>query len=161
MLTRFSSRWFGPFAVVFVLLLANAAHAESESNPALPFLSPIFADHMVLQREKPNRFWGWTEPGQTVIVEIEGKSAQAKAAADGKWEAVIAVPPAGGPYIVKISGPKNVTLNAVLVGAVWVCGGQWNMGIPLSSSIGGDAAARSANQSDFRFCAVATRNAYA
>jgi len=157
---RFLRSWF-VLAVVLFIHLVIPARAEPGSNPALPFLSPIFADHMVLQRDKPNRFWGWAESGQTVAVAIEGKSASTTAGADGKWIVTISVPPAGGPYTVRISGPQNVTLHDVLVGDVWLCGGQSNMTIPLSNSTGGEEAARLANQDALRFCTVAGRNAYA
>jgi sialate O-acetylesterase len=115
---------------------------------------------MVLQRDKPNRFWGWTEPGQKVVIEIEGKSASATASSDGKWNLTLDVPPAGGPDLVKISGPKNVTLHDILVGDVWLCGGQSNMGVSLNYSAGGEEAVRSANRAELRLCTVAARNAY-
>lgn len=145
---------------LFPGLIAVTAQAQSDASPTLPFLSPIFADHMVLQRDKPNRFWGWTEPGRTVTVEIEGKSASTAADKTGKWDLSTAVPSAGGPYVVTISGPQSITLHDVLVGDVWLCGGQSNMGIPLGSSTGGEEAVRSANQAKIRLCTVASRNAY-
>jgi sialate O-acetylesterase len=37
---------------------------------ALPFVSPIFGDNMVLQRGKLNTIWGWSEPGDNVRVQI-------------------------------------------------------------------------------------------
>jgi sialate O-acetylesterase len=66
---------------------------------ALPFVSPVFGEHMVLQRDKPNRIWGWTKPGTEVRIEIAGKTAKAVAAADGRWQAEFTPPPAGGPYV--------------------------------------------------------------
>lgn len=102
------------------LLLANAQ--------SLPFLSPVFGDHMVLQRDKPNTFWGWTTPGATVTVRINGKQAKAVAdKKDGKWTAKVTPPPAGGPYTVSIDGPEKATLEDILVGDVWICSGQSNM----------------------------------
>ncbi len=151
-------------AVVACLLfhpgLAPAQAQSPAPASALPFLSPVFGDHMVLQRDKPNRFWGWTQPGQTVTVEIAGKSANGTADETGKWQLSLEVPPAGGPYTVMVSGPQSIALHDVLVGDVWLCGGQSNMTIPLRSSNGGETAARSANRSDLRFCTVASRNAY-
>lgn len=160
MSTRFFPHWFCLITLLPAHLLVVSAQAEPGPGPALPFLSPIFSDHMVLQREKPNRFWGWTEPGRKVTVEIEGKSAQSTAAADGKWNVVLDVPPAGGPYAVKISGPQSVILNDVLVGDVWLCGGQSNMETSLSESMGGKEAVQAANRADVRFCRVAVRNPY-
>lgn len=82
---------------------------------------------MVLQRDRPNTFWGWTSPGQKVTVTISGHSSSSVAAGDGKWMAKISPPPVGGPYTVKIDGPSHVELDDVLVGDVWICSGQSNM----------------------------------
>ena len=70
-----------------------------QAQPAgpLPFVSPIFGDNMVLQRGKPNPIWGWSQPGDTVRVEIGEHSATATAGADGKWTAKIDPPARGRP----------------------------------------------------------------
>ena len=120
--SRLSQHWFGLLIALAAGLIELRADAQSAPPPPLPFLSPIFADHMVLQRDKPNHFWGWTEPGRTVKTTIEGNFASTTAGPDGKWSITLTVPPAGGPYTVKISGPQEVTLNDVLVGDVWLCG---------------------------------------
>src|SRR5690349_15836078 len=100
--------------------------------PALPLLSPVFGDHMVLQRDKPNAFWGWTTPGAKVRVSVAGKRAEGVAGPDGKWMARLTPPKAGGPYQVVVEGPTKVELNDVLVGDVWLCTGQSNMEMGLS-----------------------------
>lgn len=102
----------------------------------LPFLSPVFGDNMVLQRDQVNVFWGWTEPGKKVDISFGGSFASAIAGADGKWTVKIKPPKAGGPYEVKIIGPTQKTLKNVLVGDVWICSGQSNMemGITLANN---------------------------
>ena len=61
--------------IAWVLLPALSAGAVgSAPAPALPFVSPIFGDNMVLQRGKPNTFWGWATPGETIRVEIDGRA---------------------------------------------------------------------------------------
>ena len=47
-------------------------------------------------------------------------------------------PPAGGPYTIKITGHETVEMHNVLVGDVWLCGGQSNMGLPLQFARNGD-----------------------
>src|SRR4051812_35192824 len=74
--------------------------------PPLPFLSPNFGSHMVLQRDKPNTFWGWTTPGETVTVSVGGRNAKGKAGPDGRWLARLTPPQAGGPYKVSIEGSE-------------------------------------------------------
>ena len=93
-----------------VLVLLFCARLVAADVAALPFVSPVFAEHMVLQRGKPNRIWGWTAPGAEVRIEIAGQSAKATAAADGRWQAEFTPPPAGGPYTLKIDGPQHVEL---------------------------------------------------
>jgi sialate O-acetylesterase len=135
--------------------------AATQTSDSRPFLSPIFAEHMVLQRDKPNRFWGWTEPGKKVSMEIGGHSASAIADSDGKWLIESKVPAAGGPYELTFSGPQTIRLKDVLVGDVWLCSGQSNMGISLDYSTGGPEAAKAATQTNLRFCTVSSNVAYA
>jgi sialate O-acetylesterase len=92
-----------------------------------PFLSPVFADHMMLQRDKPNTFWGWTKPASVVTVSIGDQQAKCTADADGKWIVRLTPPKVGGPYAVTIDGPTHLELSDVLVGDVWLCTGQSNM----------------------------------
>ena len=68
--------------------LKTAAHcfAVAASNaPALPLLSPIFGDHMVLQRGKTNTIWGWAQPGQLVEISIAGHATSGTASPAGRW----------------------------------------------------------------------------
>ncbi len=92
-----------------------------------PFLSPVFTDHMVLQRDRNDAVWGWAEPGEKVTVTIAGQSASAVAGADGRWQALLPPLPAGGPHVMTVAGPETVTLQDILVGDVWICSGQSNM----------------------------------
>jgi sialate O-acetylesterase len=82
---------------------------------------------MVLQRDKPIHFWGWASPGEPVTVMLNGRSVTAKTGKEGKWSCDLPAIPAGGPYEVIISGSNKISLNNVLIGDVWVCGGQSNM----------------------------------
>lgn len=148
--------------VLLVLLQVSVAIAEPLSAvEALPLLSPIFGDAMVLQRGKANSFWGWAERGQPVRVTMNGKSAEAVADTDGKWQLQLEVPAAGGPYSVTVEGREKVVLQNVLVGDVWLCGGQSNMLFALRDAEGGEAEVKSANYPEIRFYRVASRVAYA
>jgi len=132
-----------------------AALAQNSSQTPLPFVSPIFGDSMVLQRGKPNTIWGWSQPGDTVRVEIGENSATGTAAADGRWQARIQPPPPGGPYTVKITGRQTVELKDVLVGDVWVCSGQSNMAMALRQCDEGEEEAKHAYRFEhLRLCTV-------
>ena len=58
----------------------------------LPFVSPMFGDNMVLQRGKPIRFWGWAKAGESIQVELAGRTAAAAAGAAGHWQVEITAP---------------------------------------------------------------------
>jgi sialate O-acetylesterase len=148
-------------ASVLALAGGSGFAQPPQSAPPLPFVSPIFGDNMVLQREKPNAIWGWSQPGDSVRVEIGEHSATATAAADGKWQARIEPPPAGGPYTIKIAGrQQTVELREVLVGDVWICAGQSNMQFGLRQARNGAEEIKNANYPDIRYYVVGERASY-
>ncbi len=147
-------------AAALAATLAYSADERAAKTPQLPFLSPIFGDNMVLQRGKPNRFWGWAKPGEGVRLEIDGKAASGIAASDGKWSVTIEVPPAGGPYAVKIHGARDADLHNVMVGDVWLCGGQSNMYLGVGATDNGAEEIKAADHPDLRLYMVAQRKAY-
>lgn len=156
--------FFAPIKVpVFLFLLVSTALAQTSPSPAskpLPFVSPIFGDNMVLQRGKENAIWGWSDPGDEVQVAVADKTASAVAGPDRRWRVKIQPPTAGGPYTVRITGHQSVELHDVLVGDVWLCGGQSNMGVPLRWARNGEEEVKGANIPDIRFFDVAPHSAY-
>ncbi len=91
-------------------------------------LSPLFGNHMVLQREQPIAVWGSADAGSSVSVSIGEASAEVVTDKNGNWIATLPAMNAGGPVEVRIaSGDETVTLKNVLLGDVWVCSGQSNM----------------------------------
>lgn len=147
-------------AVQFSFLPAFAQNGSSAQLAALPFLSPIFADNMVLQRDKLNTIWGWSDPGDTIRVQVGNNTESAVAQPNHRWEAKIQPPPVGGPYIVKISGRQVVELHNVLVGDVWLCSGQSNMEFQLRGARNGEEEVKTANHPELRYFTVGTQSAY-
>lgn len=95
-------------------------------------LPSVFSDHMVLQQGKPIRLWGWAQHSQTVEVTLGTDQAQAKADASGKWEVTFPARTAGeGPLTLKVTQGNTITLEDILIGEVWLCSGQSNMGMNL------------------------------
>ncbi len=96
-------------------------------------LASIFTDNMVLQQKAQVPIWGWAAPGKNIKVSTSwnGKNYSGKADNTGKWLIKVATPQAGGPYDVSISDGKAVKLKNVLIGEVWICGGQSNMEMPM------------------------------
>jgi len=94
-------------------------------------LDAVYSDHMVLQRDRPLVFEGDAPDGTTVTVRLGDSSAAAKASG-GRWKVELPARGAGGPFAVEVSDDTNKrTLSDVLVGDVWICGGQSNMHILL------------------------------
>jgi len=89
-------------------------------------LHGLLTDNMVLQRDIRAPVWGWAEPGEVVTVEFHGQTVRTTAE-DGRWKVFLKPTKAGGPYEMTISGNNEIVLHNVLVGDVWVCGGQSNM----------------------------------
>ncbi|MGE5488702.1 MAG: sialate O-acetylesterase [bacterium] len=148
-------------AIAAALLPAGCAQQQqAERGKSRPFVSTIFGDNMVLQRGKANTFWGWSEPGDRVTVEVAGKSASAVAGQDGRWEVKLEPPAVGGPYTVKISGRETVQFTNVLVGDVWLCSGQSNMQFPLAGALNGAEEVKAANHPEIRFFNVAEHVSY-
>ena len=113
------------FAAALLALTPFLAHALDEGEK--PFLHSLFSENTVLQRDMPVPVWGWTKPGETVTVSLEGKTASATAGADGKWLAKIGPFSAGGPFTMTVAGSQTVKVENVLIGDVWICSGQSNM----------------------------------
>lgn len=149
--------------LVFGTLVAFATLAPTafaEDKAPLPFVSPLFGDNMVLQRGKPAAVWGWTKPGDTVEVTLGGKSTHAVAQPDGRWLARVEPPPAGGPYVLTVSGSQRVQFHEILVGDVWLCSGQSNMAFALAQAQDGQEEVKAANHPEIRFFRVRDKVAY-
>jgi len=129
-----------------LLLLAGPARAELK-------LPNIFGDHMVLQRDKPVGVWGWASPGERVTVRFAGQSPRAVADNKGRWSVKLKPLVAsfdGRDLLVEAPGGKRA-LKDVLVGEVWLCGGQSNMEFSLRASRDADVEVPSANDPAVRF----------
>jgi len=112
-------------------LLASPAAAQD-------LLNALFADHAVVQRDRPLPVFGTARPGETVTVAFAGKTASATAGSDGAWRLDLPATQAGGPYDLTATTPsKTQAVRDVLAGDVWLCSGQSNMEMQVQAS--GDA----------------------
>lgn len=145
---------------MFFVPLSLLSQAPPVTAKPLPFLSPIFGDNMVLQRGKVNTIWGWSTPGDHIAVKVGEQTASAVAGSDRRWTAKLQPPPTGGPYEMQINGQQTVQLHNVLVGDVWLCGGQSNMQFGLRGSLKGEEQVKAADYPQIRFFSVAAHPAY-
>lgn len=104
------------------LLLAALVSARAEVR-----LNPLFSDHLVLQQGREVPVFGTAAPGEQVAVIVGPRRGSAVADAAGRWMVRLGSLPAGGPLVMTVAGSNTLTVNDVLVGEVWVCGGQSNM----------------------------------
>lgn len=135
-------------------LLALPIHAEK------PFVSPVFGDHMVVQRNKPSRIWGWSNPGENITVKFGDQTATTSAKGDGSWELLIQAPPAGGPYTLTIVGPRKQEIQDVLVGDVWLCSGQSNMELPMPRARDAEQEIQTASHPEIRLFVAKSQVSY-
>lgn len=110
-----------------LLIPAPALHADVK-------LPQIFADHMVLQRDRELAVWGWADAGEEVTVSVAGQTASTTANDTGKWSLKLKPLKAGDPVSLTVKGKNEIVLNDVLVGDVWICSGQSNMEWPVAAS---------------------------
>ena len=117
-------------------------------------LPALFTDHMVLQQGQKNRVWGWADPGEEVIVTINGQKQTAKADEKGKWLVTLEPLAVGGPHTLSITGKNKLAVQDVLVGEVWICSGQSNMQWAVAQANDADLEARTAKFPKIRLISV-------
>lgn len=144
----------------FLLAFVLTVSASAADTAKLPFVSPLVGEHMMLQRDQPNRLWGWTIPGKEVAVTLAGHRSTAIADPDGRWEVVVTPPQAGGPYQLAIDGPQHLEFQDVLVGDLWLCSGQSNMDFGLSGAKDGAEAIKNSTYPNIRLFRVAQQVGY-
>jgi sialate O-acetylesterase len=107
----------------------------------------IFDNNMVLQRDKPVKIWGMADPREEVKIEFGGQVKTTVANQQGEWFTFLDAMSANAqPADMKVSGKaSSVLFTNVLVGDVWVLGGQSNMEFDLARIFHGDAEILSAN----------------
>ncbi len=157
----------GRLLLVAVLVLLSASPALAQRMPRedvvdVPAIvdglcvSNLFQTNMVIQRDKPIRIWGWAEPGEQVTVSFAGASQSATANLDRRWQVELPAQAANATaQQMTVKGKsKTLTLDNILVGDVWVLGGQSNMEFELAKVENGNLEIVSANYPQIRILTV-------
>ena len=134
-----------PVIILVGLITGIAISAENKEMPKedvidVPAIGEglcvhnLFQSNMVLQRDKPVAVWGWAAPGEQVTVSFAGQTQTATADKDRAWKVMLTAMPANAQaQKMTVQGKdKTLTLENILVGDVWVLGGQSNMEAPLT-----------------------------
>jgi len=116
--------------IVFLFLAGLQLFTTVNAEIKLP---AIFADGMVMQQKTIANIWGKATANSPIslIGSWDNKKMTTNANAQGDWRLSIATPAAGGPYSIKISDGKTLTLKNILLGELWLCSGQSNMEMPM------------------------------
>lgn len=154
---------------VVMMLLSQALASESFAQqlpredvvevPAIGdglCVSNVFQSNMVLQRDKPIYLWGWATPGEEVTVSFSDQQASVKAQEDRTWKVALSALPANAkPQKLTIKGnEETLELENILVGDVWLLGGQSNMEFELAKVENGNLEIISANYPQIRILTV-------
>jgi len=135
-------------------------------------LPGVFSDNMVLQQNSDVVVWGWSRPSE--MIKIAGSwnpkdTVVSKANCTGYWMTKLKTMKAGGPYTLTFCsfptisahlgspdmGSNKIELTNVMLGEVWVCSGQSNMGMRVNSEIfEGEEEVAKANHPNIRFFQV-------
>ena len=137
-----------PFLLACALALPLGARAELK-------LPSVISDHMVLQQKQSDPIWGWDVPGTKVTVTFAGQTKTAEADKDGKWTVKLDPLPANAkPQSMTIKGTDTKELQDILIGEVWMCSGQSNMGFTLNQDWNGDLEAMASHHPQLRLFKV-------
>src|SRR4051812_35206141 len=136
--------------VLFLLALAVPFAVRAELK-----LPSVISDHMVLQQKQSDPIWGWDAPGTKVTVTFADQTKSAVADKDGKW--TVKLDPLSAsekPQTMTIKGTGTKELQDILIGEVWMCSGQSNMGFTLNQDWNGDLEALASHHPQLRLFKV-------
>ncbi len=111
------------FLLISTLLLSVSLNAEV-------ILPSIFSKNMVLQQGQKVKIWGKATPKSHVEIIFAGQRKAANVGEDGKWVAYLdSLEKNKTPQVLSVleNGKEVHAITNVLVGEVWVTGGQSNM----------------------------------
>jgi sialate O-acetylesterase len=121
----------------FLSLVVAGLAVSARADVTVPAL---FTHHAVLQKAEKVPVWGKAAPGESVKVTIANAAATTTADQSGAWRVDLDLSTQGpGPYELVIEGAlgsKKHVATDVLIGEVWLAGGQSNMQWDLKDTTG-------------------------
>lgn len=133
------------------IILAKTVYSAVTDDYGGLQMPDVFANDMVLQRNKPIPIFGTANANQQITVSFSKQTKDTKSDSDGKWKVIFDSLPAGGPYtlIVK-SNDKRIEFSNILIGDVWLCAGQSNMLFRLDRSYEAKQAIKNSTNKNIR-----------
>jgi sialate O-acetylesterase len=140
-----------PQFIFLLLIFLSRLTLQAQVRP-----SHIFDNNMVLQRDKPVKVWGLAAPLERVTIEFGGQVKSVAANPQGEWYVDLDPMRANAqPGDMQVSGKdSSVLFTNVLVGDVWILGGQSNMEFDLARIFHGDVEVLSANFPKIRLMTI-------
>lgn len=144
-------------AGLLILLFAVCLSAKAQLKVA-----NLFGDNMMLQRNAKVKVFGWAKKGEKIKLTFNGQSLKTKASKNGAWQ--ITLSPMQALHkgkTMKIQGAKNtIELKNILVGDIYVCGGQSNMQWTVVQAANATEEAKNANFQQIRLLTVPRNRAF-
>lgn len=119
----------GTIGILLMLLVANPASAAVQMHG-------LFTSDMILQRNEQVAVHGTANAGEVVTVQFTGQTKVATADAGRRWKVLLDAMPAsstGRTMSVTSNAGSSVSLANILVGDIWILGGQSNMDNPFAT----------------------------
>ena len=114
-------------------------------------LASVFTDHMVLCQNRPIRLFGQAQDGTQLTATLHDSTASTTAQ-HGRFEILLPPMPAGGAYTLTVTdGHHGYTFVDVLIGEVYLAGGQSNMELELQNADDGQRLVAQANNNQIRY----------
>ena len=119
--------------------VSNVKIIDRTNSTSLPTL---FGSGMMFQQRKPMNIWGYTGAGREIGVKLYRtgeliSSVSSTAGSDGRWSVSLPAQDASfDKYAIEVieDGEVIQTIDDILVGEVWVAGGQSNMALTVGST---------------------------
>jgi sialate O-acetylesterase len=150
-----------PLGLVLHAGAAAAPPKAAETAAGGLSVAAMFSDHAVLQRDRPVPIWGRATAGDKVTVSFGGKDFTGVTRPDGTWKTQLDPMPASNePRDMVIRGERGepLRLTDILVGDVWLCSGQSNMGVNVAASLNPADEIATADYPEIREFKVAERS---
>jgi sialate O-acetylesterase len=130
----YGARWLAAAGCTVLALQAAPALAAAALS-----LAPIWADHGVIQRDRPITIEGWGQAGHALKATLGTEQASVTIDAAGHFALRFPPRPASeAPVDLTVSdGAQSLRVGDLLVGDVWLCSGQSNMEYPLARALNG------------------------
>lgn len=143
-----TSRFRLSLALAATLFTAVTAHAELKTHG-------LFADNGILQRDRKVAVWGTTDKPEPVTVTFANQTVTATPEG-GKWKVELAPLAASAEPrdLVVTQGDQTLTRANVVVGDIWLCGGQSNMQWEVHQCAGAKEAVETARNPQIRLFTV-------